>query len=183
MSTSTVAFNYSHNSEPMSPVKAAEGADETVTMIFPRSVMLTRQDRQRVFYTEGVHEVPVDLADHSWLAANGAKPYTAPVMTAKPTRPPAVMTDLHVKFFAYRGYPVTSVADAQARFANFTDENKADFLMDVSTDPDFSKYLAHETNKAIAANTASLVAQTPVSTGVTSTVPLEGGEDSSVVGE
>lgn len=47
----------------------------TVTMIFPKDVRLTLDDRSQVHYKAGVREVHPDHADHWWLKANGVEKY------------------------------------------------------------------------------------------------------------
>lgn len=55
--------------------QAAEEAKETVTMVFPREVLLTVDNSRRIRFPQGTRQVPADLADHPWLKANGVKRY------------------------------------------------------------------------------------------------------------
>lgn len=56
------------------PEQVFPGA-ETVTMIFPRSVMVQYKPGQKVRFRAGTQEVPVDIADHPYLAACGVERY------------------------------------------------------------------------------------------------------------
>ena len=56
------------------PAAAAQG-QKTVAMEFPKPVTLTLGYGDSVFYPAGVHPVPVDLADHWFLKAHGARPF------------------------------------------------------------------------------------------------------------
>ena len=56
----------------LSPEQAA-GDGPTVSMTFPRDVMLTTDEYQRIHFPAGVQKVPKDYADHEWLKANGVK--------------------------------------------------------------------------------------------------------------
>jgi hypothetical protein len=61
-----------HGYPPLTPQEAEEKlGKETVAMVFPRPVAITLPDRSVVSYTAGIHQVPVELADHSYLAASG----------------------------------------------------------------------------------------------------------------
>jgi hypothetical protein len=115
--------------------QAAEGQD-TVTMIFPRPVLLSTQDGRRIQFNAGVNEVPKDLADHIWLKHNGVTAYdknkdVSPWMRANPPAPAqnAVMTDQHVSFLQSRGYTgIKTVADAQAFFNGLDPNHRGGFL-------------------------------------------------------
>lgn len=70
----------SGGSFPLKPAKsaeefAAEAGVDTVTMIFPRPVILTTGEHQRIEFKAGPQEVPADLQDHWYLKANGAVRY------------------------------------------------------------------------------------------------------------
>jgi hypothetical protein len=115
--------------------QAAEG-QETVTMIFPRPVLLSTQDGRRVQFNAGVNEVPRDLSDHIWLKHNSVTVYdknkdVSPWMRAHPPAPTvnATMTDQHVAFLQSRGYTgIRNVADAQAFFNGLDPNHRGGFL-------------------------------------------------------
>jgi len=54
---------------------AGEG---TVTMVFPRTVILQDTDHKKYTFPAGTSEVPERLADHWYLAAHGVVPYAKP---------------------------------------------------------------------------------------------------------
>jgi hypothetical protein len=59
---------------------------DLVPMIFPQEVYLTTQEREIIHYPAGRHDVPVELADHAYLKANGVTTLTAPpVRELQPT--------------------------------------------------------------------------------------------------
>lgn len=57
------------------PEVAFANVTDTVTMIFPRAVMLQHAPGKKVTFKAGTREVPADLADHPYLAANGVERY------------------------------------------------------------------------------------------------------------
>lgn len=65
------------NAARQAPKNAAQLAatEETVTMVFPRKVLLTLNDHSRVEFEAGIQEVPKSLAGHDYLAMSGVKPY------------------------------------------------------------------------------------------------------------
>jgi hypothetical protein len=52
-----------------------KAGEQTVTMDIPKRVCVTLQNCQRVIFEPGIHEVPVSLADHFYLAGSGAKKF------------------------------------------------------------------------------------------------------------
>ncbi len=57
------------------PQQAAEGR-ETVTMTFPKKLLLTHQDGfnwVQIHYPAGTHQVPREHADHWFLKASGVR--------------------------------------------------------------------------------------------------------------
>lgn len=52
--------------------------EATVTMLFPKRVMLTLNDYSRMVFEPGVREVPVSLAHHGYLVSNGVTRYAPP---------------------------------------------------------------------------------------------------------
>lgn len=66
---------------------AKRAGEQTVTMIFPRRVLLTLQDYRRVEIQPGTREVPESIAGHWYLRDMGAERYAAP---APPNPPEAV---------------------------------------------------------------------------------------------
>jgi hypothetical protein len=62
----------------LTPEEAAKGHN-TVTMVFDVPVLLTLGTNQKVHYPKGVHEVPVEHADHWYLKAHGARQYAKPI--------------------------------------------------------------------------------------------------------
>lgn len=119
--------------------QAAEG-QETVTMVFPRPVLLSTQDGRRIEFGAGVNEVPKDLANHEWLKLHGATVYdknsnVSPWMRAHPPAPTAnaVMTQHHVDFLQARNYTgIKTVADAQAFFNGLDPNLRGGFLQDAA---------------------------------------------------
>ena len=75
---------------PQSPVEAGDclqpeqiiDAQETVSMEFPQPCKLTLDSGHTVLYPAGVHEVPVQLADHFYLKAHGVKRIQQPLEAA-----------------------------------------------------------------------------------------------------
>lgn len=62
---------------PMSGSEAIRARGEpTVTMVFPRAVVLTLGDHSRIAFAQGTQEVPESLSSHQWLRLNGAKAYS-----------------------------------------------------------------------------------------------------------
>lgn len=49
--------------------------EPTVTMIFPRAVLLTLGDHSKIEFPVGTQEVPESLSTHQWLKRNGVKAY------------------------------------------------------------------------------------------------------------
>jgi hypothetical protein len=76
------------------PDKAFVPGDVAVIMIFKTPVLLSIEGKdqvtpvKRIFYPEGVHDVPERLADHWWFKANGVihRP-SAPTLTAGVLKP------------------------------------------------------------------------------------------------
>lgn len=60
------------------PDEFAKG-QTTVTMHFPKPVLLTADNGAKVKYPIGVHEVPAHVADHWYLRVNSAVRYAKPV--------------------------------------------------------------------------------------------------------
>lgn len=61
---------------PLTGVEAIRArAEKTVTMIFPRPVLLTLNDHSRISFPAGTQEVPESLANHQYLKRSGVKPY------------------------------------------------------------------------------------------------------------
>jgi hypothetical protein len=56
---------------------------KTVTMVFPRAVLLTLQDASRILFPEGTNEVPLSLVDHFYLKAHGVTKYEAKATSKK----------------------------------------------------------------------------------------------------
>lgn len=59
-----------------------ESESKTVTMIFPRRVMLLLDNHQKIEFQAGAQEVPRELVEpklHFYLEANGVKPYVPAV--------------------------------------------------------------------------------------------------------
>lgn len=50
--------------------------EPTVTMMFPRPVLITLGDHTRISFPVGTQEVPESLANHQWLKRNGVKRYS-----------------------------------------------------------------------------------------------------------
>lgn len=50
--------------------------EDTVTMTFPKDVMIQDDKRRKIQFKKGVQEVPVSLKDHWYLNANGVTEYT-----------------------------------------------------------------------------------------------------------
>jgi hypothetical protein len=63
--------------------EVAERADNTVMMVFPHAVVLSTDDHRRISFPAGVNDVPVELKDHRYLAANGVKPYVSAAKVEK----------------------------------------------------------------------------------------------------
>jgi len=69
-------------------IRAAQKAGEpTVTMVFPKRVLLQYKLGQLVEFLPGIQEVPVSMANHQYLEANGVQRYTPP----KPPEPPVMI--------------------------------------------------------------------------------------------
>ena len=64
--------NITHLHDVVAPEAALLPGEGEVLMNFPRQVILTTQEGQRVFFAPGPRKVPARLADHPYLAANGA---------------------------------------------------------------------------------------------------------------
>lgn len=70
--------------QPAVPAAEAAKTEETRTCVFPRKVILTRDDHTKVTFDPGTQEVPVSLAGkepdgsdmHAWLKANEVTLYT-----------------------------------------------------------------------------------------------------------
>lgn len=62
---------------PAKPVELLRPNENTVTMVFPRQVILNTDYGKRVEFSPGVQEVPEHLADHQWLKLNGVLRYNA----------------------------------------------------------------------------------------------------------
>jgi hypothetical protein len=60
------------------PFEVLGDGEKTVTMVFPRPVLLTDNDGTKVAFHAGVQEVPEHLAGHEWLRRNGVTGYNAP---------------------------------------------------------------------------------------------------------
>lgn len=109
-----------------------ETGDDMVTMEFPKRVLLTLDDRRRIDFPAGIHEVPATLAVHPYLKDCGAKPYTPKKaankwpMTAKSPD----VTERHVKFLNARGYKVSSVAEANTFIQALDPEARPGFFRD-----------------------------------------------------
>lgn len=58
--------------QPASAAFADLPDKDKVRMLFPRGTVLQIDHNQKVFFAAGVRAVPKSLADHWWLAANGA---------------------------------------------------------------------------------------------------------------
>ena len=58
-------------------VESITQGQETVTMVFPKRTLLFHNGVQ-IEFTQGVHEVPADLANHWYLKANGALRHDRP---------------------------------------------------------------------------------------------------------
>jgi hypothetical protein len=68
-----------HSSEVLLKDPKTGETEPTVTMVFPRRVMLQTQEGHRVGFDAGIQEVPQHLADHNWLRLNGVTPYDSPL--------------------------------------------------------------------------------------------------------
>jgi hypothetical protein len=53
--------------------------EPTVTMVFPKPVLLTLPGYRRVQFKAGVNQVPQSLADHEYLKLSGATRHQGPV--------------------------------------------------------------------------------------------------------
>ena len=69
----------------LSPVAARRPDEDTVTMIIPQDVIVTRNDYSRVQFLKGIQEVPRHLADHWYLKAAGAQAYDQPKVAPPPS--------------------------------------------------------------------------------------------------
>ena len=57
------------------PEEATAPGEKTVTMIFPKPVMVMTNDYLRVCFDQGPQEVPEHLVGHPYLKSNGVKKY------------------------------------------------------------------------------------------------------------
>ena len=62
---------------PAKPADMLNKGEGTVTMVFPRKVILNTDAGGRVEFQPGVQEVPAHLASHDWLRLNGVSGYTS----------------------------------------------------------------------------------------------------------
>ena len=61
---------------------------ETITMLSPKSFVITLPDYKRIHIPKGIIEVPIELSDHWYLEANGVEKYkSAPVEIPKEVSP------------------------------------------------------------------------------------------------
>lgn len=74
-------------SAPKGPLEILSKGEKTVTMIFPKDVMLNVDNHTRVLIRAGVQEVPESIAPHWWLKANGGEVYKGKSTT--PVKAPA----------------------------------------------------------------------------------------------
>lgn len=58
---------------PLSPAQATDAGEDTVPMVFSKEVVLTDDHHKRIRFPIGLVNVPAHLAEHWYLAANGAK--------------------------------------------------------------------------------------------------------------
>lgn len=75
-------------SEPVDPADVYDGEEETVTMILPRACRVLTSDRKKLIkFPAGTQEVPLSLADHPYLKANGAVRYVPKLAKSEPAEP------------------------------------------------------------------------------------------------
>jgi hypothetical protein len=63
---------------PSKPIEALEPGEATVTMLFPRTVILLAQNGKRIEFLPGIQQVPEHLTkgpEGAWLARNSAVAY------------------------------------------------------------------------------------------------------------
>jgi hypothetical protein len=127
-----IPFSQPHDT-PLKPADVV-GTEGTVTMFFPRKVLLTLDDHRRVEFNPGIQEVPLNLADHQYLKLNGVTRHdkTAPatVEQEQAKQSNVVLGEPHVKFLQDRGYPVMTVEHANKFFNNLMPEERVGFLYD-----------------------------------------------------
>jgi hypothetical protein len=73
----TQPFGLGPRDLPAKPGEVLGKGEGTITMVFPRKVILNTDDGKRVEFLPGVQEVPAHLAGHDWLRLNGATGYSA----------------------------------------------------------------------------------------------------------
>ena len=79
------------STQPVVTQRPPLDSEQTVTMYFPKRVVLQRDltpapapgEGGFVTFEKGVNEVPVSLSKHPWLKDNGARPYTRTAAEAK----------------------------------------------------------------------------------------------------
>lgn len=103
---------------------------KTVTMLFQKPVMFQVDGARKVYYPEGVHEVPDALKDHWWLKAHGIRGYEKPPLP-EPVKT-VIIGEAYVEFLQSRGYSVKSVGEAQAFFSRIDDKDKPGFLAEAA---------------------------------------------------
>jgi len=104
-----------------------ENPGTTVTMIFPRPVVLLLDNQKRIQFREGTQEVPEDIADHWFLRANNVKRYEPEAAI------PQIVTDHHVAFLASRGYAAKDGIEGTQRFVDrMTVRERAAFFADAA---------------------------------------------------
>lgn len=120
---------FASNVQPMTPAQAVGEGEQTVTMIFPHDVLLTRdQDHRRILFKAGTQEVPESLVNHIWLKNNGVTKYEGKKI--EPVGPPMKLDKGHVDFMKGRGYPATDVEWVQGFYDRMQPEYQKSFLAD-----------------------------------------------------
>jgi hypothetical protein len=108
---------------PATPAQAADGG-ETVTMVFPRDVLLTEDNHRRILFKAGVQEVPSRLKDHIYLQRHNVKMYNAP------KKPP--VNETHLEFMRADGFKFADLGEFVTFFNHLPEQHQQALLAEVA---------------------------------------------------
>lgn len=108
----------------------AQPGEATVTMVFPRDVVLTQDGTmQRFLFRQGVQEVPESMAGHPYLVAHGVRKHDKP--RPQPlTLTPAILVFLQSRGYCRDGSPDEQAAAGQAKLDAMSLDDQRGFMAD-----------------------------------------------------
>jgi hypothetical protein len=72
-------FGLGPQDAPIPAHQVLRSGEGTITMVFPRKVIMLTDEGVRIEFNPGPQEVPAHLAQHDWLRRNGVQAYDSPI--------------------------------------------------------------------------------------------------------